>query len=116
MNVRWCELHAALSLILVAGTVSSIQTARACDVNESCNVCVLRNPLDNNCIQTGNDPVCESRKAVCQQCMNIKSLVTGTSYTCVACVMVSSPSNPACVAACGTAANARAVAAAGDCK
>jgi hypothetical protein len=35
----------------------------ACDPNESCNRCLVS--AFNHCIQSGNDPVCEARKAAC---------------------------------------------------
>lgn len=34
-----------------------------CAQSENCSACLLRNPLGGNCIQRGNDPICEARKA-----------------------------------------------------
>lgn len=39
-------------------------SAYACDPNESCNRCLVHNPF-GGCVQYGNDPVCEARKAAC---------------------------------------------------
>ena len=38
--------------------------ARACDPNEECNRCLAS--AFGHCIQRGNDPICEARKATCQ--------------------------------------------------
>jgi hypothetical protein len=90
-----------------------LSRAYACDPNEECNRCLAS--AFGHCITHGNDPICETRKGVCQQCANIKGAATGLSLGCVSCVMVSTPANPTCIAICGGAANAEAVAAAGNC-
>jgi hypothetical protein len=41
-----------------------IRSANACDPNESCNRCLAS--AFGHCIQRGNDPICEARKATCQ--------------------------------------------------
>lgn len=102
------------ALILIAVLFLAIQPAHACDPNEECSTCLIPNPF-GGCIQYGNAPDCELRKAACQECANIKAAATGLSLACVGCVMVSTPANPACVATCGGAANAEAVELAADC-
>jgi hypothetical protein len=110
MNLK----RATISVLVLGSIIFASQIASACDPNEECSVCLLHNPF-GGCIQSGNNPICEARKAICQQCASIKAAATGLDMACVTCVMVSSAANPACVAACGSAADAEAVAATGGC-
>jgi hypothetical protein len=87
----------------------------ACNPDENCHACLLRAPITHHCIKMGNDLTCEARKKVCQHCRQLKAAATGASLACVTCVMVSTPANPTCVAICGGAAQAEAVASAGGC-
>ncbi len=112
-----------LGMVVVLGLCSafmmSTPASAACNPDEECHRCLLHRPSpplgDGGCIQEGKDPVCEARKAVCQQCANIKAIATGATYACVACVLTTGPANPACIGACEGAAKAQAVAAAGNC-
>ena len=107
-----------MKIVAILATVVSVALtcppARACNPDEGCNVCIVPNPF-GGCVQYGNDPTCEARKAICQQCASIKATATGASYACAACVMISGPEDPACIAVCGGAAEAQAVSAAGSC-
>lgn len=58
MVFRFLILSVMLAVLLTA------RLAQACDPNEECNRC-LASAFDH-CITTGNDPVCEARKAACQ--------------------------------------------------
>ena len=107
------------ALVLGASFIFTALTALnpgyACDPNEECSVCLLQNPLKGDCVQEGNDPVCEARKAVCQQCAGIKAAATGKSMACVVCVMASTAADPVCVTICGGGASAEGVSEAGNC-
>jgi len=106
---------ALLCAALVGLTLMVNPVYAACNPDEGCSVCLIKNIFTGGCSQHGNDPVCEARKAMCQQCANIKVAATGLSYACVACVMSTSPANPGCAPVCGGAAKAHTVAVAGNC-
>lgn len=113
------ERRRAMSLFVRTFTIATVSSlvpklAMACDPNEECSGCLIHNPF-GGCIQYGNDPLCELRKAACQQCANAAAIQTGLAVSCIGCVLLSSPADPVCISLCGNVANAEAARAAADC-
>jgi hypothetical protein len=106
---------ARLALAIICILTAFSQAYASCNPNAECRACILRAPITGHCIQMGNDVTCEGRKKVCQKCGAIKAAATGLSLACAYCVLASTPANPTCIAICGGAGNADAVAAAGNC-
>lgn len=81
-------------------------SALACNPNKSCSACLLHNPF-GGCIQHGNDPFCEGRKAACRACLSADLVKMGADAQCAACIVGALYTGGAiaevCAASCGGA-------------
>src|SRR5262252_174202 len=114
----------ALGVFLVLFIAVQETALAGCDPNEECSRCLLSRPSvhipfnsgnTGGCIQHGNDPICEARKAACRQCGTIAAASTGLSLGCAYCVIASTAANPTCAAICGGAAQAKTLEVAARC-